>query len=237
MSNLWYISPSDQRSNYGVDDYGTEEERMNQMADAIVPHLERCGVRFHRADRNLPIDDRPAEANAMVATHYVALHSNGGGSRGVEVYYYSAEGLARKFADAVLALGQKNLRSSNVKQQQGFYELYSPDATAVLIETDYHDHSDGVRFIVDRMEQIAEAYAKVIVAEDGREWIPAGTAPAVPSDGRYDTVEQMPAYAQPTIRKLVDKGMLQGKKDGSLDLSEDMIRMLVIHDRAGLYDN
>lgn len=52
---------------------------------------------------------------------------------------------------------------------------------------------------------------------------------------RYNTIEEVPGWAKPTIEKLVKKGFLQGDGNG-LDLSHDMVRMLVIHDRAGMYD-
>lgn len=51
---------------------------------------------------------------------------------------------------------------------------------------------------------------------------------------RYNTVDEIPAYAKTTIQKLVDKGYLNGTTTG-LDLSLDMIRMLVILDRAGCF--
>ena len=51
---------------------------------------------------------------------------------------------------------------------------------------------------------------------------------------RYNTVKECPQWAQKTIQKLVDKGYLSGNGEG-LDLSHDMVRMLVINDRAGMY--
>ena len=45
----------------------------------------------------------------------------------------------------------------------------------------------------------------------------------------------MPEWARPTIQKLVDKGILQGDENG-LGLTDDLLRVLVINDRAGLYD-
>lgn len=61
---------------------------------------------------------------------------------------------------------------------------------------------------------------------------------------RFNTVGELPDWAKPTIRKLVLNGILQGKTsavdaDGlsaSLDLSMDMLRLLVMNDRAGVYD-
>ena len=53
--------------------------------------------------------------------------------------------------------------------------------------------------------------------------------------GLYNTLDQVPGYARATIGKLLDKDYLVGKTEG-LALTEDMIRLLVINDRAGLYD-
>lgn len=60
---------------------------------------------------------------------------------------------------------------------------------------------------------------------------------------RYNKIADMPSYAKDTVEKLVDKKMLNGggkEKDADgrpadLNLSEDMIRMLVILDRAGVF--
>ena len=52
----------------------------------------------------------------------------------------------------------------------------------------------------------------------------------------YDYVdENMPEWARPTIQKLVDKGVLKGDEDGKLRLTYDLMRMLIINDRAGIY--
>ena len=47
--------------------------------------------------------------------------------------------------------------------------------------------------------------------------------------------ENMPEWARPTIKKLVDKGWLKGNDDGELALSDDMLRIFVVNDRAGMY--
>ena len=51
---------------------------------------------------------------------------------------------------------------------------------------------------------------------------------------RYNTVQECPGWAQATIQKLVDKKHLNGNGEG-LDLSADMVRLLVILDRAGAF--
>lgn len=44
----------------------------------------------------------------------------------------------------------------------------------------------------------------------------------------------MPVWAHPTVQKLVDAGYLQGDGEG-LHLTDDMLRLLVILDRAGAF--
>ena len=52
----------------------------------------------------------------------------------------------------------------------------------------------------------------------------------------YNYIDKnMPEWARPTIQKLVDKGILQGDENG-LGLTDELLRVLVINDRAGLYD-
>lgn len=61
---------------------------------------------------------------------------------------------------------------------------------------------------------------------------------------RYNVIAELPAYAQATLIKMVDKGIIGGSgkaKDANgrpadLDLSTDMVRVFVTNDRAGLYD-
>lgn len=52
---------------------------------------------------------------------------------------------------------------------------------------------------------------------------------------RYNTLEEVPEFAYNTVSKLIDKGLLNGDSNG-LDLDYDMLRLLVINDRGGLYD-
>ncbi|MEG1479155.1 MAG: N-acetylmuramoyl-L-alanine amidase, partial [Clostridiales bacterium] len=52
----------------------------------------------------------------------------------------------------------------------------------------------------------------------------------------YNSLREIPEYGKKTIEKLIDKGVLQGCGNGNLQISEDMLRILVINHRAGLYD-
>ena len=54
---------------------------------------------------------------------------------------------------------------------------------------------------------------------------------------RYNSLAEVPSWGQATIKKLMSKGIVKGNDDtgNSLDLSLDMIRILVMNDKAGLY--
>lgn len=51
----------------------------------------------------------------------------------------------------------------------------------------------------------------------------------------YQKLEDIPAWGKETVQKLYDKEYLKGDGKG-LNLSEETLRVLVINDRAGLYD-
>ena len=45
----------------------------------------------------------------------------------------------------------------------------------------------------------------------------------------------MPDWAKPTIQKMMDKGYLKGNEKGELGLTDEMLRIFVMNDRAGVY--
>lgn len=180
MSNIWYLSPSNQGNNIGVNGYGNERDQMYLLIHEITPHLDRAGVSFHVPEKTMQIADRVRESNEMGTCFHFALHSNAGGKGkawGPVALYYSDAGKAfsQKLVDSLLVLGQKNNRSYNVKQQKDLYELRKTKAPAALLEVDFHDSSVGVEFITKRRAEIAEAIAKVIIEADGKEFVPETT--------------------------------------------------------------
>ena len=53
----------------------------------------------------------------------------------------------------------------------------------------------------------------------------------------YNYVDNnMPEWARPTIQKMMDKGLLQGDENGCLGLTDELLRVFVTNDRAGIYD-
>lgn len=178
MSNIWYLSPSNQSANIGVDGFGSEKEQMNLLVDEITPHLDRAGVSSHRGDPDITIQQRASESNDMDACFHLALHSNAGGNGnawGPVALYYSEAGkrFGQKLVEGLLALGQQNNRASNLGQNKGLYELRKTKAPACLLEVDFHDSAVGVAFLTKRRSEIAEAIARCIIEADGKVFVPA----------------------------------------------------------------
>ncbi|MBR6401583.1 MAG: N-acetylmuramoyl-L-alanine amidase [Firmicutes bacterium] len=51
----------------------------------------------------------------------------------------------------------------------------------------------------------------------------------------YNNIDDIPDWGRDTVNRLMTKGCLKGTDKG-LDISETMLRILVINDRAGVYD-
>lgn len=183
MGKIWYLSPSNQGANVGINGYGTEQDQMYRLAEEIIPHLDRAGVSFVLADRNASLSQRVQASNQMGAGFHFCLHSNAGGGGtacGPVALYYSNAGkiFGEKLVSALLALGQKNNRSYNVKQEQGLYELRKSAAPACLLEVDFHDSATGVNFLTTRRAEIAQAIARCIIEADGKAFVPKTTGEA-----------------------------------------------------------
>ena len=179
MQNIWYLSPSNQGANIGVDGYGSERDQMYQLVLEITPYLDRAGVSFVVPEKDVSLTERVRQSNELGACFHLALHSNAGGfgkACGPVGLYYSEAGkdFCQKLVDVLLALGQKTNRASHVKQQKSLYELRKTKAPAALLEVDFHDSSVGVEFITKRRSEIAEAIARVIIEADGKEFVKPG---------------------------------------------------------------
>lgn len=177
MGKVWYLSPSNQSANVGIENYGNEKEQMYLLADAITPHLDRAGVSFVVADGKTSIRQRTQESNDLGAGFHLCLHSNAGGNGkawGPVALYYSDAGksFGKSLVNALLALGQKNNRSSNLVQRKDLWELRHSKAPACLLEVDFHDSCVGVDFITRRRREIAEAIARCIIEADGKQFVP-----------------------------------------------------------------
>lgn len=206
MNKIWYISPSNQGANIGVNGYGSERDQMYALALEITPHLDRAGVSFVIPEKTVSLTERVRQSNELGAVFHIALHSNAGGNGkayGPVALYYSQTGkdFCQKLVDALLALGQKTNRASHVVEQKSLYELRKTKAPAALLEVDFHDSSAGVEFITRRRAEIAEAIAKVIIEADGKQFVPAGPQESLDEAVRLGLFPENTRWDEPVVRR------------------------------------
>lgn len=86
----------------------------------------------------------------------------------------------------------------------------------MTVHRDYANKSCPGDYLYSRMGEIAQRVNEILEEENMV---------------RYNKIEEMPKWAQPEIQELVDAGALRGDENGNFNLTEDMIRMLIINKR------
>ena len=210
-------------------------------AESEVKYMEgnNNAVSFHYAvDDKCVIKAVPENRNAFHAGDGV----NGRGNRyglSIEICYSRSGGQRFNAAEENAAefiaelLEKYGWDISHVKKHQDFSEKYCPHRTLDL----------GW----DRFLKIIKKYMKedepMTTEEKAKfnELVKAVSSLAerverLDSKMVYGYVDDnMPSWARPTIIKLMDKGILKGDEKGNLNLDENMLRTLVILDRAGIF--
>lgn len=135
-------------------------------------------------------------------------YSKSGGERFEKAEERAAEFVAEKLIEFGWGIDK-------VKKHQDFSGKYCPHRTLDLGWNRFLKKVELYMDLLKRVEALEKKADKFIYA-----WVD----------------DNMPDWAKPTITKLMDKGFLKGDEEGKLNLDENMLRMLVINDRAGLYD-
>lgn len=87
---------------------------------------------------------------------------------------------------------------------------------------------DTVRALVDAGALGGVGGGNLDLSMDMIRGLVVGTKYAAARNPRYETIKDMPAWAQAGVQRLVDRGALAGTGDGKLDLSLDMLRTLLV---------
>ena len=236
MSKKIYISPSDQTENRYAVGNTNEAEQCRKIASAMVEALERCGfqAKTNYADGSDAMDARIAESNAWGADLHIPIHTNAfnGTVMGTRMFCHAFGGAGHEVCKAIFAELTPITpgESDGIKEYPSLAEIRRVAAPTCYIEVGFHDNPTEAAWIIGNTAAVAEAICRGLCSYYGVAYLPPETKPT----GRYDTLEDIPGYAVDTIRKLVAHGHLKGTGTG-LDLSLDMIRTLVILNRAGLF--
>lgn len=160
-----YLSPSVQESNKFL--YPENEEYyMNLIADNLEPYLEKSGINFTRNSTKESLTDIIEESNQGNYDLHVAIHSNAapadisGQLKGTHIYYNPNDIRGRRLAQ-ILSANFKDIypnpqlvRTVPTTTLREITMSYSP---SVIIETGYHDNEEDVEWIINNIDDIANA--------------------------------------------------------------------------------
>ena len=204
---------------------------------------------------NASLAGRYNAANSWNADIFVSIHCNAANTKayGCETYHCTGSTQGKALAECV----QPHMTAETERYNRGvksanFAVIKHTNMPAILVETAFIDNYDDNRFLAsdDGKYKCAVGIYKGICDYLGIEYKLESEDKLVSREYEelnerlekvenpmiYDYVdENMPEWARPTITKLVDKGFLKGDEEGKLGLTEDLIRMFIVNDRAGVY--
>lgn len=159
-----YLSPSTQDKNIGVGNYGTEEYRMNLLADALEKKLETSGKYIvYRNNEGMDLSEIIAQSNRIMPDAHIALHSNAanGKATGPETYISEAGGNSQRLAEDIYAQLLKIYYNPSagrgVKVNNELREIREVNAPSTLIEFAFHDNPEDAKWIIGNTEKISQA--------------------------------------------------------------------------------
>ena len=236
MSYKIYISPSDQDKNYYAAGKTNEAQQCRKIALKAVEALNRCGFEA-KTDVKAEMEERVSQSNRWGADVHLCIHTNAynGQVQGTRLFCYDTSGAGYRMCKAVMtALAPITPgESDNITAWPGLYEISEAVAPTVYVEVGFHDNVQEAAWIVSHTSEIAEALAKGMCSYYGM----AYRTSQLPEqkDGEHAALDEVPAYARATVAKLIERDLLTGTAEG-LGLTEQMLRVLVITDKAGLYN-
>ncbi len=172
-----YLSPSVRHFNLGYGTYGTEEARMNLIADVVELELTRNGLSVERNNPDYDLPTVVADANAQNPDVYVAIRSVSRpvGQRGSLIYYYRPNSNGQRLAEEISSYLSQVTPTEDLGTTEGasafgglgYYELRRSRPPAVIVEVGNHADPQDADFIVNNVYEIGVAIAKGILAYFG----------------------------------------------------------------------
>lgn len=228
-----YVSPSDQVANTYAAGSTTEAIQCRKIAKLLVSALERCGFEA-KTNITAGMQARVAESNAWGADLHICVHTNAhnGNVSGTRLFCYSMDGEGYKACKAVMASIAPITpgTSDGISARPELYETRATNAPCVYIEVEFHDVDEVALWIIGHTDEIAEAIAKGVCNYYGVAYVEARKE-TVDEVTRYQTINDVPAWAKQETQELIDLGALRGNERG-LDVTDDMLRTMIINLRA-----
>jgi len=209
------------------------EHQMNiKVARAFAERMSQYGWEVMLEEGNMEMGDSARAANRYGADLLLSFHFNaGGGDRGEVIYSWEsgalelanvvAEGL-KKVGQTVVKVYKSKANSSGTAEYFGILRVSK--MPAVIVEPCFIDNPVD-RQIADTDEELRDigyCIADALVEYYGGE------------EMIYKTLNDVPDWGKPLVKKLMERGSLKGEGNGILNLPESTLKTLVILEREGV---
>ncbi len=178
--SIVYLSPSSQHYNTGYGSYGTEEQRMNLLANVVEYELMRNGITTQRNNPEMTLTEIVADANAKEPQMYVAMQSQSARGKlgGAEVFFYKADTNSHRLASDIFEFISELIPYESIGLTDGslmygglgFYELRKTKTPSVIVSVGFHDNPRDAEFIINNIYQLGVAISKGILSYLGSEY-------------------------------------------------------------------
>lgn len=205
------------------------------IALALKKRLSRYNdfkiIMTRETDKFVSLGDRCKIANQNDCNLFVSIHINSATNSmasGIETHVYSESNKAvgeifqTKLIEATQAINR------GIKISPILYVLSSTKMPAVLLElgfiNNFHDINELRKetyrnLLASAIEKAICKYCGITVKkENNKERVKM----------IYKIVNEIPEYAKSIIKDLVDSGVIKGQENGNLNLSDEMVRMIII---------
>ena len=182
-------------------------------------------------DVYVSLQDRCDIANRYNCDLFISIHINSAADSdayGIETLCYEeikSKKLAYNIQKALI--NATKAKDRGVKVNNSLYVLNTTKMAAILAELGFISNYPELFKLEqdDYQNKMAEAIALGICG-----YFEIPTKNKVTLNKRYKTIDEIPEYTKESVKKMCDTGAIKGDGE-SLDLSEDMLRLIVIFDR------
>ena len=162
-----YLSPSTQEKSFGVGDFGTEEFRMNQIADVVEHSLLRDGeYAVFRNVENMTKEEIINDSDEIAPNIHVAIHSNYGTTIGpvcyVKVGDDTSNGYGKEIYKEIMSIYYNKEIDNGLVYDEKIVEINKALAPSVLVIVGNHENQRDSKWIVDNITNIGESIASGI---------------------------------------------------------------------------
>lgn len=208
-----YVSPSVQEKNIGYGSYGSEEYRMNLIADWVIKYLSsQPDFECRRNDPSWNITQIADDSDKWGAVRHLAIHSDANAKpevQGTTAYYADGYEDSKRYATAIynaiapLSPGaDKGVKADTVLYDTGLGELRATKATAALVEMGYHTNPEESADIMNRAQAYGKGLAKATVEDCGRKFIDPDQ---IDWQKEIDNANARALVAERALQELTDK--------------------------------